>query len=196
LLLEPEFLANALDNGTQPSDLSLRWEMGADAPALRELLLLLRNETVRSAAGDAHYATTIAKLIAIHLVQHYSEQRDDPARRGGLSPTRLRKVVSVIEERLDGELSLDELAQAAGLSVFHFSRVFRQSTGMSPFQYVTKARVERARTLLLEPGMRIGEVALECGFCDQAHLTRHFKRVTGVTPAVFVRSVGYRSFSR
>lgn len=190
---EPEFLAQSMDNGVRPEKIELRWEHGVDSPPLRELMLLLHAEATRPSASDGHYATAIARLIAIHLVQHFSTQITDFVKRGGLSPARLKKVAALVEQRLGDELSLDEMARAAGLSVFHFSRVFRQTTGMSPFQYVLKSRIGRARERLLEPHARIGEIALDCGFCDQAHLTRHFKRIAGVTPAVFVRRIGHRS---
>lgn len=196
VLLEPEFVAQAMDSGVDPAQIDLRWEHALDSPALRELVLLLRAEAARPAAANGHYATAIARLIAIHIVQHYSAHTTDAAKRGGLSPMRLRKVEALVEQRLGADLNLDEMARTAGLSVFHFARAFRQTTGMSPFQYVLKCRIERARELLLTPHARIGEIALECGFCDQAHLTRHFKRLTGSTPAAFARSIGHRSFSR
>ena len=196
VFLEPEFLAQAMDKGVATGQVELRWEHGVDSPALRELVLLLHAEARQSNAPDGHYATAIARLIAIHLVQHSSVKVTGSAKQGGLSPTRMRKVMDYIEQRVGEQLSLSELAAAAGLSVFHFSRVFRQSTGMSPFQYVMKCRIGQAKKLLLEPDARIGDIALECGFCDQAHLTRHFKRLAGVTPAVFVRSLGHRNISR
>jgi len=193
VFLEPDFVAQAMDNGLRPEQIELRWEHGVDSPPLRELVLLLRAEASRPTAADGHYATAIARLLAIHLVQHFSARKADAAKRGGLSPSRLKKVAALVEARLGSELNLDEMARETGLSVFHFSRVFRQSTGMSPFQYVLKCRIERARELLLAPHARIGDVAIECGFCDQAHFTRHFKRLTGATPAAFVRNIGHRS---
>ncbi len=193
--IEPEFLAGAMDNGVAAERLPLRWEHGIDSPPLRELLLLLHAEVTRQGNSDGHYATAIARLIALHLVKHHSSPMIASNKRGGLSPTKLRKVATLVEQRMGSEMSLEELATAAGLSVFHFARVFRQSTGMSPFQYVLKRRIERARELLLEPHARIGDIALECGFCDQAHLTRHFKRITGSTPAAFKRSIGHRNIS-
>lgn len=196
VLIEPEFLAAALDNGSKPESLRLRWEHGIDSPPLRELVLLLQAEAGRHPSDNGHYATAIARLLCIHLVQHHAIVRKETIKRGGLSPTRLRRVLEYIDERVGEEMTLDALARVAGLSVFHFSRVFRQSTGRSPFQYVTEARVRHAKKLLLQPFARIGDIALDCGFCDQAHLTRHFKRVVGMTPAAYVRSLGHRNNPR
>jgi AraC family transcriptional regulator len=196
VLIDPEFLAAALDNGTKPDGLRLRWEHGIDSPPLRELVLLLLAEATRSPSDNGHYATAIARLLCIHLVQHHAIVRKESIKRGGLSPTRLRRVLEYIDERVGEEMTLDALAHVAGLSVFHFSRVFRQSTGQSPFQYVTEARVRHAKKLLLQPFARIGDIALDCGFCDQAHLNRHFKRLVGMTPAAYVRSLGHRNNPR
>jgi AraC family transcriptional regulator len=163
---------------------------------LRELGLLLRDEARRLHTENPNYPVTIARLMAMHLVQHHAVRKTASARRGGLSPTRFSRVKELIQLRLGENLTLDEMARTAGLSVFHFSRVFRQTTGMSPFQYVTTCRINHAKQLLLHPFARIGDVALECGFCDQAHLTRQFKRFVGITPAAYVRSLGHRHLAR
>lgn len=189
VLFEPGFLVQAVENDGAPPEVDLRWEFGIDSPALRELILLLYAESTRAGADDHRYANAIARLIAIHLVKHHSAGSSKFVKRGGLSPVRLKKVKDYIEDTIGGDISLQALASVAGLSLFHFSRAFRQSTGLSPFQYILKSRVSRARDLLLAPFARIQDVALECGFCDQAHLTRHFKRFTGTTPAAFARTI-------
>lgn len=196
VFFEPSFLAAVMDADITPDQIELRWEIGIDSPALRELILLLHAEALKANPSDSQYATAVARLIALHLVQNHSAKPTQIERRGGLSPTRLKKVTTLIQESLGREMTLQELADAAGLSVFHFSRAFRQSTGMSPFQFVLKCRVNQARKLLLAPMARIHDVALDCGFCDQAHLTRHFKKVTGLTPAAYMRTYRDRNYSQ
>lgn len=98
----------------------------------------------------------------------------------------VRVAREMLRDRLAEDLSLDELASAAGLSRSHFLRVFRNALGMPPHAYHTAARVARARELL-KLGRSIGEVALETGFVDQSHFTRHFHRLVGVTPAAYQR---------
>jgi len=80
------------------------------------------------------------------------------------------------------------------MSVYHFIRLFRESTGKSPYQYVIDARVRKAKELLATRKSTIAEVAYEVGFVDQSHLTRHFKRAFGITPNTFV-SLSCRTFS-
>jgi AraC-like DNA-binding protein len=89
------------------------------------------------------------------------------------------------------DLTLQELAAVAGLSKFHFLRVFRRHTGMTPHVYLTQLRVRMAR-LRIAAGTPLAAVAAECGFVDQSHMCRHFRRVIGVTPGVYARLCGVR----
>jgi AraC family transcriptional regulator len=108
--------------------------------------------------------------------------------KGGLPQHKLKFVTDYINSHLERELSLNELAAIAQLSPYHFSRAFKQSTGISPHQYVIQQRVERASKLLVQGKMSIAEVAQACGFTHQSHLNRHFKRITGVTPKTLLNS--------
>jgi AraC family transcriptional regulator len=105
----------------------------------------------------------------------------------GLSRRALQRACSFIEQRLGERLSLQEIADAACVSRFHFARMFRLSTGRSPIEYLFHRRIERARHLLLEGDRLIGEVAAELGFSDQSHFSRHFRRATGLSPSAYLR---------
>ncbi|NEQ26925.1 MAG: helix-turn-helix transcriptional regulator, partial [Microcoleus sp. SIO2G3] len=85
------------------------------------------------------------------------------------------------------EISLNAIADYLGISRYYFCRQFKQSTGLSPHQYVIQQRVERAKQLLLQGKMSIANVAQVCGFTHQSHLNRHFKRLTGVTPKTLLK---------
>jgi len=103
-----------------------------------------------------------------------------------LSQHKLRAVVEFIHDHLGAELTLDRLAAVVHLSPYHFARLFKNSTGLPPRQYVIARRVERAKELLRERDpLPLVEVAIEAGFSSQSHLTRHFKRLLGVTPRRF-----------
>jgi AraC family transcriptional regulator len=91
-------------------------------------------------------------------------------------------------------LELEELAQQVGMSLFYFSRLFKQSLNITPHQYVIGQRVERAKQLLRNSELPLADIALECGFANQGHLNRHFKRLTGVTPKEMARM--YRTHLR
>ena len=85
-------------------------------------------------------------------------------------------------------MTLRELARQAGLTPYHLCRVFRQATGMAPRDYPIQIRVRRAKTLLLA-GSPVAQAAAEAGFCDQAHLTRRFKRIIGLSPGRYRASL-------
>jgi AraC family transcriptional regulator len=106
--------------------------------------------------------------------------------RAGLPRHKLRAAVEYIEEHLDAEISLDDLAAVVHLSPYHFARLFKASTGLPPHQYVITRRIERAKRLLRGgDDLSLAQVAARVGFWDQGHFTRHFKRLVGVTPRRF-----------
>jgi AraC family transcriptional regulator len=90
--------------------------------------------------------------------------------------------VEYIQDQLETDLTVSGIAQAVYMSPYHFARLFKESTGQSPHQYVVEARVRKARDLLTTGKFTISEVAYHVGFTDQSHLTRHFKRVFGLPP--------------
>lgn len=97
----------------------------------------------------------------------------------------VKRVQEYLRAYYTQNVSLEQLATLAELSPFHFIRVFRRQVGLPPHAYLTQIRVSKAKTLLAL-GEPIAQVALEAGFVDQSHLTRHFKRITGVTPGQYV----------
>lgn len=100
-----------------------------------------------------------------------------------LAPWQERKVARHVREHLDRPISVQDLARLVGLSASYFSRRFRGSFGVAPRAYVIRCRLERAQTLMSQSLTPLCAIALECGFCDQAHMSRLFHTVTGSTPA-------------
>jgi AraC family transcriptional regulator len=110
--------------------------------------------------------------------------------RGGLAPFRLRRVVALIDANLERDLTLRDLARAAGLSVSHFSRAFRSATSLSPHQFILRQRIERAGELIRESDLKVFDVASACGFKTQQHFARIFRRAYGVKPTEYRNIVG------
>jgi AraC family transcriptional regulator len=108
--------------------------------------------------------------------------------RGGLATWQARRTLAYIEANLASKMEIDDLANVVALSRSHFSRAFKHSVGLSPMEYVVVRRVERAKTIIRETKEPLAEVALACGFADQAHLNRRFRDVVGVSPGRWRRS--------
>ena len=121
------------------------------------------------------------EVIGIAGVMHRID-RDDVSDR---PRDRLQSATELVKNRFDGPLEVSELAAAAGLSVSQLNRRFRATYQMSPSEYLQRVRVHEASRLLSETDLPIGEVALNSGFYDQAHLTRMFRKWMGITPADF-----------
>jgi len=110
-----------------------------------------------------------------------------PATRGGLAPWQAKRVASYIEANLPSSIRIDELAEVVQLSASHFFRVFRESFGTSPLDYIAQQRVHRAQQLMMSSREPLAQIALACGMCDQAHFTRIFRRVVGTNPRAWRR---------
>jgi AraC-like DNA-binding protein len=108
--------------------------------------------------------------------------------KGGLAPWQIRRVTAHIEANLDMPIRSSELAAIARLSPCHFSRVFRDSFGCSPLEYVTRRRMEHAQGLMLSTDAPLSQIALDCGLADQAHFSRLFRRFVGETPRSWRRA--------
>ena len=155
-------------------------------PLVYQIGVALKGALVNAQTTSRLYAETMLNALMVHLLQHYSAQMPTlPTYSGGLAQWKLRQVVDYINAHLDQDLSLGELAAIAHMSAHYFSQLFKQSTGLTPHQYVICCRIERAKTLLRSKNRTISEVATDVGFVDQSHLHRHFKRLVGVTPKVF-----------
>jgi AraC family transcriptional regulator len=138
---------------------------------------------------DHAYAETLGLLLLWelrHAVDDLKSSQPCPVR-GGLTRPQLRRVKEFVGVRISSDITISDLASAAGLSPFHFIRAFKRSVGISPYQYVLSERISRARELLLKRDLAIADVALAVGFHDATQLNRAFRKLVGVTPTAFRR---------
>jgi AraC family transcriptional regulator len=150
--------------------------------------MALKSELEAGAAGAGLYIDSLANTLATHLLRRYTSRSDARMVAAvGTVQHDFTQVIDYIETYLEQPIDLEELAQIAGMSRFYFCRLFKASIGLTPHQFVIRRRVERAKRLLGKSGLSIAEVAIACGFANQDHLTRYFKRVMQVTPGVFRR---------
>src|SRR5258708_36127189 len=145
--------------------------------------MAMRGVYQRGAAYNRMYGEALSTALACHLLREYSAAVLGPKRQyGGLPREKLARAVEYIQDQLDTELTVSGIAKAVYMSPYHFTRLFKESTGQSPYQYVVDARVRKAKELLTTGKFTISEAARQVGFVDQSHLTRHFKRVFGLPP--------------
>lgn len=127
----------------------------------------------------------------IHPTESSDSQRVVHASKAyGLARGPLRRALEFMEENLGERFSLQALAEAAGVSRFHFARMFRIATGHSPMEYLMRQRIERSKAMLLSNAPSISNVAAVLGFCDQSHFSKTFRRIEGRSPSEFVRGAG------
>jgi AraC family transcriptional regulator len=160
---------------------------GLDLPPLRAAMGAVDAELTAGGTGSRLAAESLATVLAVQLLrQALAPRRLARGRDGALPRAKFHAVVAYIEEHLDTDLTLAQLAAAAHLSAFHFARQFTVATGMPPHQYVIARRVARAQQLLHpDQDLALAEIAVRVGFADQSHFSQHFKRVVGVTPRQF-----------
>lgn len=151
--------------------------------AARHLILALRNEVESGGAGGLLFAESIAMALAVHVLRRYAAVATPRADAGGrLSTPQLRAALDFIAAHLGDNPSLAQVAGATALSPYHFARRFKASLGVSPHQFMLRARVERAKTLLADRRHSLVEIGLVTGFANQSHFTTAFRRLVGTTP--------------
>jgi len=164
-----------------------------DAMQFHDPLVAAMLGALHRAAGDPAdsrlYVDALAHALAAHLLQHYSRGRDAkaglPPHPERLVPRRIRRVTDYIRANLAADLAIGELATQAGLSSFHFARVFRRETGETPHQFVTRLRLEEAARLLRATDQPVLQIAIAVGFENASHFSVQFKRGYGVTPLAY-----------
>ncbi len=147
-----------------------------------------REMNAPSSAG-ALLVDTLRASLAAYLLRQYSSLSPQktalPSTNGALDNRRLSRVMDFIEANIERNLKLEELAEIACLSSYHFARAFKASTGVAPHQYMMSQKLDLAKTLLSDDNYKLVEVAFKAGFANQAHFTRAFKRATGSTPGEY-----------
>ncbi|RKQ92729.1 AraC family transcriptional regulator [Solirubrobacter pauli] len=176
LYLEPELLST-WDERDTAAPRAARWVVFSD-PALRGAMLAAHDALAREPAG---LARDEAVLRAVETLKPHLRPGPD-APRDRVEHAAVRRAIAHIRERWDQPVALAELSAVAGLSRFELVRRFSAQVGLPPHAFQVDLRVNRARALL-GAGHAPAEVALRCGFADQAHLTRTFRRHVGITPA-------------
>jgi AraC family transcriptional regulator len=189
LALAPSFLrhiatANGYANANQIEILN---RFLIQDPQIQYIGLALKTELESGELSGSLFRESLATALAARLLNCYATSPSIPQQRShGLSRQRLKLVIDYINDNLNQDLRLANIAAVAGMSESHFTRQFKRAIGVTPYQFVIQSRVERVKLLLRHGGLTIQEVAFQVGFADQSHLTTQFKRILGVTPGQFL----------
>lgn len=190
--LQPESFARFAQSevGVLLTDTQLR-----DQPQFRDEDICRAGMALRDAlaypdVGSAVLFEALARVFLIKLIRKYGDRVDRELEPGkGLGANDYKRVLDYIAAHLADTITLEQLAREARMSPSHFSRVFKRAVGQSPMRFVTALRVERAKKQLAVRDIPLIEIAIECGFADQAHFSRVFKQAEGVSPRSYRASV-------
>ena len=186
LSLDPHWLSHVTQESIAPDKISLKPLFPKNDPLLYHLGLSLKTELETQGWNNRLYLESMANTIATHILRHYctSAAKTQP-NSNGLSQSQLKQVNNYINDLLDSNLSLAELAAVVNISPNYFATLFKQATGVSPHQYVTRRRVESAKQLLKNSRLSHAEIALKVGFANSSHFSTVFRKQTGMTPRTY-----------
>ena len=168
----------------EPRSVALREAVGRSDALLEGLLRLMMLELSALAGSSGLYLETLLQAAIARLVGEHSTLSTITARPPqSLAPYRLRRVLDYIGDNLSANIDLAALSEVSGLSRYHFSRAFQRVTGLSPYAFVIDRRIERAKRLIVEHDLALGEIARRCGFNTHGQFSTMFKRITGLKPS-------------
>jgi len=178
------------DDGNVPrvGDLAYTPGVGVHDAVLAELGRLFLPAFDHPEQVSKLFVDHLTLAAGVHTAQTYGGMKSvADALRGGLAAWQERRAKEILSANLEGEVSLMDLARECRLSISHFARAFRKSTGLSPHQWLLHRRVEAAKALLNDSKLSLGEIAISCGFADQSHFTRVYTRLYGISPGAWRR---------
>ncbi|MGH1538961.1 MAG: AraC family transcriptional regulator [Arenicella sp.] len=168
---------------TDVSCIDLPSQLGTLDPFISKLVISLRDELRMNSDFCPMYKEAVLNMLCVHVLRRYCTVDVKPViTQGGLKSHLLKNVTDYMEDNFDQLVSLERLAGLCNMSLYHFSRLFKQSTGYAPRQYVLNIRIKRAKKMLQETELLIEQIALMVGYSNPNNFTRVFKQRTGFSP--------------
>jgi AraC-like DNA-binding protein len=161
--------------------------LGQEDMVLYHLAQTILPAVLNSAHVTAAFVEYVALALHDHVIHTYGGVEGGASAVGGLAPWQIRRACDMVEADLASDLSIVTLSRECGLSASYFARAFRISLGMTPHQWITRRRIERAKSLMARTAENLSQISLTCGFVDQSHLGRVFLNQEGISPAQWRR---------
>lgn len=168
----------------------LVWPFGHFDPVVYNL-----GQTLVASLAQPNYVSKIfvdnvLHALNCHFVYSYGGVKVSvPRSRGGLSVQQMRRATDFLEDHLDGDIDLQQVAEVCDLSVSHFARAFKQTFRRPPYRWLIERRVDKAKQLMMTSRMPLADIAIRCGFADQSALNRSFNRICGIAPGTWRRTM-------
>lgn len=172
----------------EPTSIEIDDHLGCVDTVIPQCLKVLEDEMKHGGPGQKLLVDAVRTQIAVHLLRRFARVELPNLNPAVFSALQRHRIFEFVEERLDENFGLESLASTVGLSPFHFSRRFKAEFGQTPHSFIIRKRIERAKTMLKKRNIAMKAVALDCGFSDQSHFCRTFRKMVGVTPAEYRRS--------
>ncbi len=195
IVLPPQLLQAAAESDLdgKPRTTELRPFLAEERdPLLHGIGWALQHSFQTCAAYDRLYLESLVVALAVHVLRTYGTARPRPQRTDKVLPAAvLRSICDYVEAHLDCPLTLEELGRVAQYSPYHLTRLFRAATGQTLHQYVTARRLTEAKILLETSDLPLLQIALQTGFCDLSHLSKHFRQAYGCAPGAVRKTRHY-----
>lgn len=187
--LEPQFVERIFQESARGGDIAFQERRAERDEIIKRFAEHFKDELANKNYLGKLYGESLAMAFSLHLLERYGCLGNNlKLPTGKLAASQLRRALEFIHANLSDDLSIEDLAREAYLSAFHFSRLFKNTLGLTPHQFVLQARIERAKQLIVQsPRPNLTQIGLNVGFFDQAHFTKSFKREVGATPRKFLK---------
>lgn len=186
LFLEPDRLVQVAHESVKAEQIDLLPHHAMNDPLITQIGRSLSAELESNQIGSRLFVDSLTIALTIHLLRHYSSWQQ-PLRedRGGLPRSKLQQAIAYINQHLREDISIAAIANELAMSQYYFSRLFKQSIGVSPYQYVMRQRIETAKHLLRTTSLSVAAIAQQVGFSNQNQLAIQFRKFTGTTPSSY-----------
>jgi AraC family transcriptional regulator len=187
LFLEPDRLTQVAYESVDRVDLIPQHAM--HDPLIEQIGRALAAELETNQLNSRLFVESLTTALSIHLLRHYSNWQRLREYIGKLSQRKLRQAIEYINQNLTEDLTISEIADELEMSQYYFSRLFKQSIGVSPYRYIMQQRIERAKYLLRTTSLSVAAIAAQVGFSSQNQFTIQFRKLVGTTPSSYRRNL-------